>query len=169
MADRIQFVPNLVPVSQMTGDDDRDIELLRRMSEGAVVYLTSHAWCSAASCEYFGGGIGGIFAVFLCKVDSPSPEVDSWIWAIMGDLPAAYLPLEDAPSPRDVFREYVRGMTKWVELAKQGKTGDEEDDIPPVDLPSTPDWADKIEAKLHLLLLLVKPYFDTSNESAEIN
>jgi hypothetical protein len=169
MPDPIQSVPNLVPVDQMQGEDEEDTSLLRRMSEQAEAWLNSHTWCTAAKCKYFGGGIGGIFAVFLCRVDSPSPDVDPWIWVMTGDPPPAYLPLEDASSPREVFREYIRGMTRWAEFARQGITGNAEDFVPPVDLPSTPESAYKLEAKLHLLLLLVKPYFDTSNESAEIN
>jgi hypothetical protein len=60
-------------------------------------------------------------------------------------------------------------MTKWVELARQGLSGDEEGDVPPGDIPATPEWADKIEHKLHLLVLIGNPYSELSNESAEIN
>jgi hypothetical protein len=161
--------PNLVPIEEMVGDDEEDTALLRRQAEQAEAYLRSHKWCSTARSAYFGGGIGGIFAVFLCAIDPPPPGDSPWIWVMVGDPPPAYLPLKDARSPAEVFREYIRGMSKWVDLARQRRSAGLEDEVPPVDIPATPEWADKIQQKLHLLLLLVKPYFESSGESGEIN
>jgi hypothetical protein len=114
----------------MTGDDDEDTALLRKMSHDAEVYLQSHSWCASAECCYFAGGVGGILAIFLFRVDSPRPDVGKWIWAIVGDVPPAYLPLEDAPTPAAVFHTYIDGMSRWAELAREGKSGSSEDGIP---------------------------------------
>jgi hypothetical protein len=154
--------PGLVPIEAMVGDDDEDTTLLRKMASDAESFLRSHRWCPEARVAYFGGGVGGIFAVFLCQVKSPSPDVGPWLWAIVGDIPSAYLPLEDAPSPSTVFRSYMDGMTRWVEFARKGKIGGAEDGVPPLTIPSTPQWADKIQGRLNTLALIIQPLFDGS-------
>jgi hypothetical protein len=94
-------IAGVVPVELMTGEDDEDTALLRRMSQDAEAYLRSFSWCKEVSGSFFGGGVGGIIAVFLFNIRPARPAVGSWIWIIVGDIPSAYLPLEDAASPAD--------------------------------------------------------------------
>src|SRR5205085_1864805 len=91
-------IADVVAVELMTGDDDGDTALLRRMSQDAEAYLRSFSWCKEVLGSFFGGGVGGIFAVFLFNIRPARPDVGSWIWIIVGDIPSAYLPLEDATS-----------------------------------------------------------------------
>lgn len=163
------FPPGLTPIGDMVGEDQEDAVLLQRMSRDAEVYLLSHAWCSSAGCRYFGGGVGGIFAIFLCRIDSPRPDVGPWIWAMVGDVPGAYLPLEDAPTPAAVFHLYLDGMARWVELAREGKTGSDEDGVPPVNVPATPEWADRLSGRLNLIRLLLMSRFDPNAESDQVH
>lgn len=55
-------------------------------------------------------------------------------------------------------------MSKWVELARKGEKGTQEQGIPPVNLPSTPEWAEKIAQRLHGLTLTVKSLFENAEE-----
>jgi hypothetical protein len=162
-------VPGLVPIEDMSGDDEEDTTLLRGMSRAAEAFLLSHSWCSSAKCRYFGGGVGGIFAIFLFKVDSPRPGVGSWIWTMVGDVPPAYLPLEDASTPAAVFHMYLDGMSRWVGLAGEGTTGPPEDGIPPVDVPATPEWAEKLSTRLNTMRLLLLSHFDPDAESGQVH
>jgi hypothetical protein len=95
--------------------------------------------------------------------------VGSWIWIIVGDIPSAYLPLEDAASSAEVFKTYLWGMSKWVELAREGRSGTADDGVPPVNVPATPEWAEKLEQKLNSLRLIVQPFFDDSGESDKVH
>lgn len=162
-------VAGVVPIELMTGEDDEDTSLLRRMSQDAEAYLCSFPWCKEVLGSFFGGGVGGIIAVFLFKIRPARPAVGSWIWIIVGDIPSAYLPLEDATSPAEVFKTYVRGMSKWVELAREGRSGTADDGVPPVNVPITPEWAEKLEQRLHSLRLIVQPFFDDAGESNLVN
>lgn len=162
-------VAGMVPVERMTGDDAEDTTLLRGMSKEAEAYLRSFSWCGDVLSSFFGGGVGGVFAVFLFHIYSARPEVGSWIWIVVGDIPPAYLPLEDAKSPAEVFQRYMLGMSKWVELARQGRSGTADDGVPPVNVPATLEWAEKLEHRLHSLRLIVKPFFDDTNESTQVN
>jgi hypothetical protein len=162
-------VAGVVPIASIVGEDEEDTASLRRMSMGADAYLRSFSWCGEVLRAFFGGGVGGIFAVFLFNIHPTRPEVSSWIWIVVGDIPSAYLPLEDCKSSAEVFEIYMLGMSKWVELARQGRSGTADDGVPPLNLPATPEWAEKLEQRLHLLALIMKPFFDETDESAQVN
>jgi hypothetical protein len=124
---RIFSIPHIVPVEKMAGEDDEETLLLRQMLEEARRYALSFSWCDAIIDSYFGGGIGKIIAIFLFKISTTRADVDHWMWIIVGDLPPAYLPLEDCKSPKSVFEMYVHGMGRWAKLARQGRTGNTDD------------------------------------------
>jgi hypothetical protein len=159
-----QIASELVAAENIAGDDEQDTILLRKMSEEAKQYISSFSWCDTILDAYFGGGVGGIFAIFFFHIRPTRPEVDAWIWVVVGDIPPAYLPVADCQSPAEVFRTYIRGMNKWVELARLGQTGTADEGVPPVNVPVTPEWAEKLNQRLHGLTLAVKPFFeDASN------
>ncbi len=94
-----QLAERLIPVANIAGDDEQDTQLLRTMAEEAQTYLASFSWCKGIDDAHFAGGVGGIFAVFLFHIRPDRPEVDPWMWVVIGDIPSAYLPLRDALFP----------------------------------------------------------------------
>ena len=159
---------NLTPSEGIVGDDEQDTLLLRTMADDAEQYISSFPWCEAVLESFFGGGVGGIFAVFFFHIRPSRPDVEPWIWIAVGDIPPAYLPFSDCKSPAEVFRTYIRGMSNWVELARKGQAGTPEQGVPPVDLPATPEWAERLNEKLHGLTLAVKPFFEGESEADAI-
>jgi hypothetical protein len=107
------------------------------------------------------------FAVFFFHIRPGRQDVDRWIWIVVGDTPPAYLPISDCKSAAEVFTTYMRGMAKWVELARIGKEGTPEQGVPPVNVPATPEWADKLSKRLQALTVAVKPFFES--ESGAVN
>lgn len=162
-------VVGVVPVLSMTGEDEQDTILLHQMSREAEAYLRSFSWCGEVRSSFFGGGVGGVFAVFLFNIRPTRSGVDPWVWIVVGDIPSAYLPIEDAKSPEEVFKTYLWGMSKWVEYARSGQNGPAADDIPPVNVPATPEWAEKLEQRLNSLRLIIRPFFDVTGESSEVH
>lgn len=161
-------VAGVVPVHSMKGDDEEDTVLLRKMSQEAEAYLRSFSWCGDVQSSFFGGGLGGVFAVFLFNIRATQQDVGPWIWIAVGDIPFAYLPIEDANSPAEVFKAYLSGMTRWVEYARSGPKGPAGDDVPPVNVPATPEWAAKLEKRLNSLRLMMPPFFDDKEESSTV-
>ena len=153
-------VANVVPVEQMAGDDDEDTALLRGMLEEAKNYVLSFSWCESIISSFFAGGVGKIFAIFLFKIAPLRSDVDQWMWIVVGDIPPAYLPLQDCKSSREVFETYLAGMKRWVELARQGREGTREDGVPPVNVPATPEWAETLDKRLRSLADLIRPFFE---------
>ena len=73
---------------------------------------------------------------------------------------SAYLPFSDASLPREVFETYIAGMRRWVKLAQKGDTkAITAADIPPVNVPPTPEWADKLRTRLDALEQLIRLLF----------
>lgn len=116
-----RIAASLIPSEKIQGEDATDTILLKRMAEDAKRYITSFAWCHDVLDSYFSAGVGGIFAIFFFHIRSNRPEVDPWIWIIVGDIPPAYLPVSDASSARMAFQTYLDGMSRWVEFARKGK------------------------------------------------
>lgn len=71
--------------------------------------------------------------------------------------------------PLVVPPENAINVMKWVRLARQGKHGSTEDGVAPVNVPAKPQWADKLEKRLHLLRSTVKPFFGDEDEPTPIN
>lgn len=164
-----RIAAGLVPIDKMSGEDETDTELLRKMAEDAKQYIAPFSWCETVLDPYFGGGFGGIFAIFFFHIRPSRPEVDPWIWIMIGDVPPAYLPLTDCDSPAAVFRTYFHGMSLWVELARKGQTGTPEQGVLPVNLPPAPEWAEKVNQKLLGLTLTIAPLFTEEGSETDRN
>jgi hypothetical protein len=158
-------VAGVVPVHSMKGDDEEDTLLLQQMSRDAETYLRSFSWCGDVQTSFFGGGVGGVFAVFLFNIRPTRPDVGQWIWIVVGDIPSAYLPIEDAKTPAEVFKTYMWGMSKWVEYARSEQKEPAGDDVPPVNVPASPEWAEKLEKRLNSLRLIIQPFFGDDEEA----
>lgn len=160
-----QIASSLVPLQNIFGDDQLDSILLRKMGIDAGVFIRSFPWCTTVLESFFGGGVGGIFAIYFFHIRSSRPDVDPWIWIMIGDVPPAYLPLTDCGSPAAAFRSYMHGMSKWVDFARNGRVGTPAEGVPPVNVPSTPEWAERVNQQLYGLTRAVKHLFEDESDS----
>ena len=114
MKDKSYFT-DITPIQSMQGDDPDDTAMLITMSQDADNFITSFQWCPAISEKYFGFGIGGIIAVFLYHFDSLINQADDWLWVVVGDLPSAYIVVDNATSPQNVMECYCELMEDWAD------------------------------------------------------
>src|SRR5467141_2544716 len=157
----LEMSPNQPPSedSGPEGDDDEDTALLQQMLEEARNYILSFSWCESILGSYFAGGVGKVFAIFLFNISPARPDVDKWMWIVVGDIPPAYIPLEDCRTSREVFDTYIDGMKRWVQLAREGREAAPEDGVPHVNVPATREWAESLDGRLRSLAKLVQPLF----------
>jgi hypothetical protein len=146
----------VVSLAEMTGDDEEDIQLLREMAEGAQNYLKCFPWCKSIREAYFGDGYGGIVAVFLIRIEPSKADVDEWLWVVFGDVPPAYLVTDLLEKPSQVLLGYMEELSKWVQLAKEGRSSP---DVIPVYVPATPENAANLEIRLKILSDDIIPAF----------
>jgi hypothetical protein len=126
------------------------------MIEGARAYLASFEWCRAIRECYIGDiAVGGVVTVLLFRIQPARPDVDEWLWVVVGDLPPAYLVVDDAPNPAAALDAYIGEMERWITAVRQGGPVD---DLIPVEatgggerLEPTRDRADELERRLRFL------------------
>ena len=138
-------VTQLKPVSTALGDSEEDSALLLKMATEAKQFIQSFEWCSGVNHEYFGLGVGGVIAAFLYNITPAKPDVDSWLWVIVGDVPSAYIVTDDAHTPVLAVEAYIREMREWAAAAKAGNPVD---DLIPVNVPETAEWGHELERRL---------------------
>jgi len=147
-------VSGVVPVDQIFGDDAEDTRLLRAMAAKAHHYISRFSWCRSVREAYFGDGYGKIVAIFLFRIEPSRPDVDEWLWVVVGDLPSAYLVVDECPTPSQALERYIGEISEWVKLAKEGRTSE---DVIPVNAPATPESAEMLERRLRVLSETIVP------------
>jgi len=147
MTSRIDF-SRLTTIDKISGDSEKDTRLLRRMAEEGQKFLLSFHWCKAIQKGWFGWGVGGIAAVFLFEVVPAHADVDKLLWVIVGDLPLAYLVVDESPTPLDALKTYLELMQEWITAVREGKSTEE---CIPVNSAPTRESADALEARLNFL------------------
>lgn len=152
-------VSGVVPISEMWSEDEEETQRLQNMENRARDFITNFAWCEGIRAFYYGAGIGDVFGVYLAHIMPARQSVDEYLWIVVGDLPSAYLVTDDCPGPREALEGYIWEMRKWVALAKQRKTSK---DVIPVDVPATPEWAERLEVRLDALEQKIIPSLFTS-------
>lgn len=138
---------HVVPTASMRGDSDEDTRLLFGMLQEASNYIKSFEWCRGVVESYFGLGVGGVVAVFFFRI-CPAQGADEWLWVVVGDLPPAYLVTDRAPNGACALQAYIREMQAWVDAVRAGQPVD---DIIPVNVPATPENAERLESRLRFL------------------
>lgn len=149
-------VKGIIPIDQLFGEDAEDTRLLQAMAVKARSYIENFAWCDKIQSSYFGDGYGGIVAVFLFQIEPSHAEVDEWLWVIVGDLPSAYLVLDNANYPSEALEAYIEEMSEWVMLAKEGRSSTT---VIPVNAPAIPEFAMMLEGRLSFLRDTIVPAF----------
>lgn len=110
--------------------------------------ITDYSWCLGVTETYIGMFYPGIVGVFLFKIIPQNKQVDEYIWVVVGDIPPLYITCENAPNAACALDGYIGAMMTWVDAAKSGK---DLDGLPPVNVPSTPENAKKLQLKLDFL------------------
>jgi hypothetical protein len=141
-------VSGVVPVSETAGEDEAETTQLRAMETLARGFLGSFDWCREIREFYFGAGVGDVIAIFLARIAPSRPDVDEFLWVVVGDVPPAYLVTDDSPTPKDALEGYIEEMRKWVTLAAQGESSP---DVIPVNVPATPEWAETLGSRLDFI------------------
>ena len=151
-------VSGVVPIEEMRGDDQEDTALLRASYEKAEAFLLGQKWCFGFGDVYFGDGVGGVVSVFLVRIDPVPTGVDQWLWVIVGDLPPAYLVIDQSPTPVDALKCYIAEIRRWVSLAHESKTSS---DVIPTNVPAAPEFAEKLDIRVNLLEEVIIPLLES--------
>jgi hypothetical protein len=145
---------HLRPVAELTTDGDFSAEQYQQLTESALNYITQFEWCERVIAAFAGLAIPGVVGVFLVNIEPTNPDVDPWLWLIVGDIPPAYLVTDDAPSPRRALELYVEEMRLWTAAAHAGHDVSE---LIPVNVEPTSANAANLDRRLAFLAEKVAP------------
>src|SRR6185437_12523898 len=126
-------------------EDKVEIEKLRQRAER---FLGKYRWLKKVSEEYVGMCFPGIISIFLFHIVPARPDVDDWIWVVVGDIPSAYITCDNARSPGAALDGYIAEMAAWVAAAEKGESVEE---FIPVNVPATPQNAAMLASRLKFL------------------
>ena len=129
----------MVPVDQI---QDRDVKALARR---AHEFISVQRWCKRIISGDLAWAVGGVLGVFQFRIEPAEPNVDEVLWVIMGDVPPAYLVLDNAPTWQEALAGYVEEMERWVQGVRSGA---DLSGIIPVDVSPTPEHANMLAVRL---------------------
>lgn len=121
---------------------------LNEMYQEARAFLEFYDWCLEIKETFVGILYLGIVGVFLFRILPSRQNVDEWVWVIVGDLPPAYLTMDECPNPATALDGYIGAMQEWVDAAQKGKSIAE---LIPVNVPATKQNADMLKIRLDFL------------------
>jgi hypothetical protein len=138
----------VTPLNRYDAGNPAESQLVSELATEAREYLLSFSWCRAILDVYVGIAIGGIIGIFLVESEPARAGVDGWHWVVVGDVPPAYLVVDDAPTPKDALEIYLDLMQEWVDAVRAGASTA---DLIPVNAPPTQEYAEMLESRLAFL------------------
>ncbi len=117
------------------------------MARSAAQFLRGHSWCVDIRRGSLDIGWEGIVAVFLFEIDPAQAEIDSSMWVIVGDLPAAYI-CNDNPNGASALNAYVKGMQRWIDAVR---VGGDVSELMPMNTAPTREHADQLQSRLDFI------------------
>lgn len=139
-------------IQGINGDSVRPLQLSgpesTELERTALDYIRGFKWCEHVCALYEGLQEPGIIGIFLVEIKPARTDVDAWLWLIVGDVPPAYLVTDDAPTPAAALDTYIALMDSWVRAVREGRPVD---DLVPVNAPPTPQYAEMLASRLHIL------------------
>lgn len=97
------------------GDTVEDISKINANIAECINYLQSQKWCEEISEIKYAFGVGGIIVILLVTFKKPVNSNDLRLWVFGGDLPNAYLVLDQTRTVEDALKEYISLMREWCE------------------------------------------------------
>ena len=122
-----------ISIDKMPGENEEDTWLLHGMAEEAKLFLLSSKRCKAIQDGWLGWCVGGVAAAFLFEVVPDSGSVDQLLWVIVGDLPPAYLVVDDET---------------WINAVPEGRYMH---DCIPLIIPATGENASALQTRLDFI------------------
>lgn len=137
--------PDLASVRPVAHIMDVEESALLNSARG---FLAGFNWAGEIEEEHIGAVFPGIVAILLFRIKPTRPDVDDWLWVVIGDVPPAYLVCDECKNPWEALDGYIGEMEAWVEAASAGRSVEK---LIPVNVLPTPASADALRTRLKFL------------------
>ena len=149
----------LVAEEDVVGNSQSETRRLRAMVAEARAYICGFKWSPDNPKFYLAYGVGDVVAVTLAAFDRKIDGVDDRLWVVVGDLPSAYLVVEDSDCAREALSRYCDMMEDWVR-AVEASSGF--DNVFPVPAARTKENADLLRRRVEFLRSHITPHVSDS-------
>ena len=112
----------LTAIDAMAGEDAEETDQLHTLLKKAEEFIHSFKWAGKSRNVYFGIGVADLLGVFLFELVPGLEGVDRYLWVIVGDVPPAYLVIDNAPNPARALATYIEEMERWADAVNAGKS-----------------------------------------------
>ena len=143
----LAFVREFIPESEP--------EDVKELVEKANSFLDTFSWAKIPRKYWIGECIPGVLGLFLVELVGADPEIDPYIWVVVGDVPPAYLSTLYARSPRAAVDGYIAEMEAWVDAVENGNPTA---DLIPVNGEPTEANAEALKSRLEFLDQKILPF-----------
>jgi hypothetical protein len=120
----------------------------QELASQAVSFLERQSWCKEVAGGHLGFAIAKVIGVFRLHLVPSYADADNVVWVVVGDVPPAYIVLDDAPNWQSALARYAEEMRRWVEAVRHGQ---ELDDVIPVNAPPTAEYADLLARRIDFI------------------
>jgi len=124
----------------------------------AISFIKNKKWCKDIEDGLVGLFAEGILAVFKFILIPVTKDIDKELWVIVGNIPPAYLVVDNAPDAISALKVYVEEMNLWVEAVQKNK---ETDKLIPVNVKATKENAIDLKNRLDFITNRVIPNFSS--------
>jgi hypothetical protein len=146
----------VLPLAELVGEDAEETKGFEELARQARELISSFEWCAGVQEVYSGIVVAGVIGVFLVRILPARPDIDEWLWVIVGDVPPAYLVTDEASSPGEALVVYVDLMRQWVAAVNVGQPVT---DLVPVNAAPMKEFAAMLDSRLRFLLERVLPEY----------
>jgi hypothetical protein len=145
----------------MQAETSEETQQLHALAARANEYIQGQSWCTQIIATYFGAGVGSILGVFLFQFQPWVKQTDEFLWVVVGDLPSAYLVVDNAPEPVAALEQYCNVMDDWISAARAGQGVET---VFPVDAHASEDNAMVLARRLLYIRSELVPLFRSNPE-----
>lgn len=138
----------MIRAADLVGEDKSETSELKALVDQAKRFLIGFDWCSEVEEVYSGIAVPGVIGVFLMQIVPAFQDVDDQLWAVVGDVPPAYLVTDEAPNAPRALELYLGLMQEWIDAVKAGRPVE---DLIPVNAPPTEEAAQMLQSRLNFL------------------
>ncbi len=125
--------------------DRHEKKLLSLMEADASAYIAEFRWAPPIADIHLCFGVGKVIELFLVSFTEPVDGSDDRLWVVVGDLPSAYLVVNDNDDPRQAMAQYCDLMADWCSAVEQGSDMSE---VFPVSAPAALENAGLLRSRI---------------------
>jgi hypothetical protein len=92
--------------------------------------------------------VGGVVAIFLIELAARVNATDKELWVVVGDLPSAYMAVDEDETALEALEKYCDLMDQWIAAVR---SDNDLDDVFPVEAEPTQENADALQSRIGFL------------------